>query len=75
MKWEPIETAPKDGTAVDLWVGGERVSDCEWINNYDGFCRFKDDGDCGMAWVRVDHEHGTPTHWMPLPQPPTTEAP
>ena len=31
MTWQPIETAPKDGTVVDLWVRGRgRVTDCVW---------------------------------------------
>jgi len=26
--WQPIETAPKDKTEVDLWVDGARLPDC-----------------------------------------------
>ncbi len=34
-KWNPIETAPKDGTVIDLWMncsqaGGHRVTDAYW---------------------------------------------
>jgi hypothetical protein len=28
--WQPIKTAPKDGTVIDVWIGGEfagRVAD------------------------------------------------
>jgi hypothetical protein len=41
MTWQPIDTAPKDGTKIDLWVvdqfirrpelnEGERVTDAWW---------------------------------------------
>jgi hypothetical protein len=71
--WQPIYTAPKDGTVVDLWcnppgslsTGPERTPDC-WF--YDGYW-----------WVR-DEQYGdefnrrsvhNATHWMLKPQPPT----
>ena len=60
MDWQPIETAPKDGTqclgfvpsyyqgkggcALVLWLNGQ------WMD--------------GKAWACK------PTHWMPLPPPP-----
>jgi len=32
MRWQPIETAPKDGTVVDLWtIDGERIPDAFWV--------------------------------------------
>lgn len=60
MEWQPIESAPKDGTVVDLWVDGGREADCRWR---------------GGAWVTVEDGcvwsvASDPTHWMPLPQPP-----
>ena len=37
MKWQPIETAPKDGSPVDLWITAKadgrtsyRQTDCTW---------------------------------------------
>jgi hypothetical protein len=58
MNWQPIETAPRDGTPVDLWhKAGFR--NCEqWWDNTD------------KIWVpdiRPDNEY---SHWMPLPPPP-----
>lgn len=59
--WRPIETAPKDGTIIDLFNGAVRVPNCKfnvqrnvWIWAHDG--------------TKTGLEH--PTHWMPLPEPP-----
>ena len=43
MNWQPIETAPRDGTLIDLWVidehyGASRIPDCKWgREDYNGF--------------------------------------
>lgn len=73
--WQPIETAPKDGTRVDLWTGGRRVTGAF----------YKDDGwTVWVRWVRDKRQTSgglptgthrytgvdSPTHWMPLPEPP-----
>lgn len=62
MKWQPIETAPKDGTRVLL--GGTFYGDAwEMMTGFyqDGI-GLKTDGAAG-DWIV--------THWMPLPAPPT----
>ncbi len=61
-QWRPIETAPK---GCNVWVlaffeteHGEKMVDCvsQW-----------EDGSWTTTWdLKVN-----PTHWMPLPQPPT----
>lgn len=57
--WQPIETAPKDGTIVDLLTkDGVRVTD-EWWK--------EDDGEGFWSCLLPDDEF---THWMPLPAPP-----
>lgn len=63
MFWSPMDTAPKDGTEVIVYDAGAvfvahwRDSD-EW--NVDGWY---DHGGCFLS--------PSPTHWMPLPDPPT----
>lgn len=72
MTWQPIETAPKDGTNIDLWakcwIAGDdsfmwrRFADCYWtkgdsMTNHSSY------------WVRMD-TGWYPTHWMPIPDGP-----
>ena len=69
MEWQPIETAPKDGTKVLLHcVGGGPFTPCEWIE--DGL--ISEEG--FWSWWQADPvffvEVKNPTHWMPLPEPP-----
>lgn len=68
--WQPIESAPRDGTDIDLWANGQRVTDCHWH--------------CGqwLSWhsSSVDEEPTweaikNATHWMPLPAPPIPQPP
>lgn len=49
MSWYPIETAPKDGTILDLKFPRLGVVKMVW---------WSDDG-----WVTLATEHDTPTHW------------
>jgi hypothetical protein len=70
--WQPIETAPKDSTHIDLyakfWVARDddfihrRFTDCSWM---------RPDSMTGKSgyWYGVD-EGWRATHWMPLPEPP-----
>ena len=72
--WLPIETAPKDGTRVDLWADGGRQTNAfwergEWLKHIRFvFNRNRPSGDMSGAWrSRVVAD---PSHWMPLPSPP-----
>lgn len=61
--WQPIETAPKSRTSVLVFVPDRppRICSAMWLASRSG----------GDWW------HGlsiiTPTHWMPLPEPPADE--
>jgi len=75
--WQPIATAPKDGTHIDLWAKAwspafdkffyQRFPDCVWMAG---------DSMCNRApyWLNLDKDW-CPTHWQPLPSPPLQEQP
>lgn len=84
--WQPIETAPKDGSEIDIWEychdpvwrpdpkdrgieNGIRYTNVRWEDR--AWHQFQDYlGD----WVDVAgaDNHYTVSHWMPIPQAPTT---
>jgi hypothetical protein len=72
MMWKPIETAPRDGQWVLLCGGdikyrwdGDTIPQSV-VGQFDG-----NDG-WQFAWYDSGYYgvYETPTHWMPLPQPP-----
>ena len=82
--WMPIETAPKDGTAIDLWrVGGGREPCAVWglpphcCGEMGRLCD-SDWHDYQQGWVTDWFDEPEPdsefTHWTLLPPPPTTPA-
>lgn len=68
MSWQPIETAPRDGSWIDLWAKGygrkpkmcwqfvQREKVEGWTDDFHGF---------GALYAEQQF-----THWMPLPPPP-----
>jgi len=70
--WQPIETAPKDGTAI-LVSNGRGV----WVAKYKAVFQsgYKPDSPWFCLMLNKDYipgkfRAGAPTHWQPLPQPP-----
>lgn len=70
LAWQPIETAPKDGTVVLIWCA-EGIKTAWWEACYVWVAP--------GAWVsdhnRSDTEEHEPTHWMRLPEPPARTQP
>ena len=73
MNWQPIETAPKDGTEVFLYFpgGGRKIWSGYWKHSQH-YSNGKLEYDraywvTGMMSVGKDLE---PTHWMTAPEPP-----
>jgi|688.fasta_scaffold191249_7 hypothetical protein len=72
--WQPIETAPKDGTRII--VGKESgyvmawASSAYWFNREP--CRHSPACKPGthVGWTDGFDTLSAPTHWMPLPAPP-----
>ncbi len=61
-EWQPIETAPKDGTWVLLLFEDEYDQFSPLFQIYEGFHSLR-------AWRTRDHVRGKPTCWMPLKLP------
>lgn len=68
--WQPIETAPRDGTLMDLWAG-ERIANCAWNTPSNCWAERIGAGFGGRHWAVVND----PTHWMPLPPAPGSDQP
>jgi len=60
-EWQPIETAPKDGTSV-LVVNGYWIITAHWHRSQ---CW----ATCGPTYEPIPYDE-LPTHWQPLPSPP-----
>lgn len=65
MTWQPIETAPKDGTHILAW--DRTCIECIFFNKDVG--KWVTTWDCDESYEFL----GMPTHWMPLPPPPESE--
>lgn len=77
MDWQPISTAPRDGTPVLLYKPAGR-----WDGGYMRAGYWGEYLDRGEQWIacggfaigyrssETDTPKGWPTHWQPLPSPP-----
>jgi hypothetical protein len=71
MEWQPIETAPKDGREVWLYLGAPwcKTEKAKWYAPWENWQVGEIPSDparedcCGIG-------SAVPTHWMPMPAPP-----
>ena len=67
-EWQPIETAPKDGTEILLYVENYCVEGKFIQENKYSWCQQVIE--LSDNWITYNGEVVYPTHWMPLPKPP-----
>jgi hypothetical protein len=83
MQWQPIDTAPRDGTEIDVWEychdpkwrprehgieHGMRLTNVRW--GKDGWEHLMD-GMRGWGFYRCDdNPYYTISHWLPILGPP-----
>ena len=87
--WQGIESAPRDGTSILVWRDDwDEPVMARWVCFYDYLTDVEieasglDDEALAKAdWHAADYMQGcrlesdtTPTHWMPLPEPPEGAA-
>ena len=65
MQWQPIETAPKDGTRILLCSNGGAVWMGHWVCRSGAYLI--------NGWTRYNQVDigWEPSNWMPLPAPPS----
>jgi hypothetical protein len=84
-EWKTIESAPKDATAVlvmrNIWPGTKsgRAETCNGHNTYVAeWWEGQGEGGewvCYMDMIQDPSCPIEPTHWMPLPTPPSEDQP
>jgi len=67
VSWQPIETAPKDGTWILVW---KHDYDCPMSAQW-GLLDINPNKYTGMkGWSGYGYIFSDVTHWMPMPEPP-----
>ena len=62
--WQPIETAPKDGTRILAYAPDSLLGPTQAV------IYWWELGDEIALWCGADETPFRATHWMPLPEPP-----
>lgn len=79
MNWQPIETAPKNGTFVfGVCVGKNKMTNHPYLPFVMQWAKFPFESD-GIGWRGADgygyecNKRYTPTHWAPIAYPEASE--
>ena len=67
-EWEPIATAPKNGTRILVSLPNKTMTTVFWAADYTG--KNFEWRLCVPGEFAEDNLWGEPTHWMYLPMPP-----
>lgn len=75
--WQTMETAPRDGTRVDLWAQGRRWANSRYLKageiiDWDRWQVYDQDSRTVMLPVNPSH-YDAPKYWRPLPAAPTPQ--
>lgn len=70
MQWRPIESAPRDGTEILVWVGHNPLNGHKPEWSHMAHARWTKHNNGGWVWEGLC---GLITHWMPLPEAPHVE--
>lgn len=75
-EWQPIETAPKDGTHILLYVPADSADHAPEAMVTGFWYALYSEWDLVMAWgyEAESQVYGEPSHWTPLPPPPRTSV-
>lgn len=60
--WRSMETAPKDGTKILLWIGRSVLGAWSWSDD--------SESGCWRHWESMEYKSVSPTYWQPLPSSP-----
>jgi len=68
-RWQPIETAPQDGTQVLVYYKRYVCNSGVFIAYWNGYknCWWSFEEDYASVAIKYGNQ---PSHWMPLPKPP-----
>jgi len=69
MDWQPIEFAPRDGTAIWAWLNQVGIRRVRWMDQAEAAAsEGGDPEDYDGLWVEADDadEDWTPRFWLPI---------
>lgn len=78
LAWLPIDSAPKDGTVILAYRPDQGVFAAHHVDHGDFLGLPEDEWEQPGWWTTDGGDLSSPdlmpTHWMPMPEPPSSEA-